>query len=170
MPRKSTGSQVDARRADVEDHLSRGLFEKKHRRALAERWGVAERQIIRDRDAVVTEWTEARRGISREDERVRILAQSQAVFRMALDMASPTKRGRTTVPGDARALSVAQACLDFQADVLGVRAPVQVDLSVSADVRSVAVDVVAALGDVAALLGVPVDSLPALYDQTKDAP
>lgn len=156
--RKSSRSTVDARRADVERAMARGEFTRRHRRELAARWGVSDRQILRDRDAVVQDWEDGRRGVPRERERVRILEQSQEVFREALNL------------GDARALQVAHQCLDFQAEVLGVKAPVQVDVNVAANPAGVALEVVSLLDDVAALVGVPVAALPDLHAQTKDQP
>lgn len=116
--RKHTREEVEARLDEVEAAYSRGLLDTRFAKRLAERHGVNLRQIWADRRKVLER---IRNAIDLEDAtaaKVGLLARSRELYRHSLTL------GHT---------STAARCLSFEADVLGAKEPLRIEVETTVD-------------------------------------
>jgi hypothetical protein len=151
--RKLTDAAVSVRRAAVEAQVLTGRWSAHVCLDLAERFGVTGRQIHRDR-ARVLEMIRADPPESPADRRPVWLAELRT-YRAELAARSLT---------EPRLAADVVRLFALEADVLGLAAPVALDITLHADPRDMAREMIAGIPDALEILGLSTAALPRLLE------
>lgn len=125
MGRKNNALQVEHRRDEVEEALTSGFWSRRRARELAEKHNVLVREIYRDRAAVIEAWSRNISAENRERDAAQMLAEVRAL------RAEAARQGLEQCDGGV--LRCAVQLLNLEADLLRLRDPVRLDLSIKQD-------------------------------------
>jgi hypothetical protein len=150
--RKSSDDDVRERLDEVEAQLRTGVWTGKVQRRLAEKWNVQRRQVQHDAAKVRKLWSENLGKADRQAEAARLLEEVRAL------RTASAARGLTA--GDASMVRVAYRLLDLEANLLGLKGPIDVRVSVAeADPLADARAVLEVLPEVAGMLGLDAEGI-----------
>ena len=149
MGRKSNAITVERRRDDLEGRMRSGGWCRKMARQVADEYGIELRQVYRDRDFVLDAWARNLGHDDRRREAARLLEEVRAL------RSATAEKGLEHTDGSV--LRCAVQLMTLEADLLRLREPMQVEVTVRQDdPETLAREVVALLPFASEILDIPI--------------
>ncbi len=159
--RKHSTLQVRQRHEELEGILRTGNWSRRAARQVAERWGITEQQVYRDRETIIRQWAQELQDESPGETTAKLVQEMRAVRSAAA--------ARALSDGDGSMLRSAVALFDLEARLSGVNKPGELTINVNrGSPEAMAREVVELLPHAAAILGIePQQIIEAAYEEVQ---